>query len=74
MSDRGRQLFQGTIPVLKCIVQAHRARFVLRRHPLKTGEEGLQRHQPGAKILLALFRLAHHEPLLGELEDWKKAA
>jgi hypothetical protein len=74
MNDRGCQLFQGMFSLQKCIVQAHRASFVIRRHPLKTGEEGMQSHQPGLKIMLSLCRLAHNQPLLGELENGDQSA
>jgi hypothetical protein len=74
MNDRGCQLFQGMFSLQKGIVQAHPASFVLRMHPLKTGEEGMQSHQPGLKTLLSLFRLAHNQSLLGELENGDQSA
>ena len=74
MNDRGCQLFQGMFSLQKCFVQANRASFVLRGYPLKTGEEGLQSHQPGLKTLLSLFRVAHNQPLLGELENGDQSA
>jgi hypothetical protein len=42
--------------------------------PRKTGEEGMQSHQPGLKTLLSLFRLAHNQSLLGELENGDQSA